>query len=217
MGDFYSDAQRQLQDTIASRGLADALSATIVKPEISEHREFIESRDFFFLSTVNAAGEPTVSYKGGGVGVVTVIDDKTLIFPSYDGNGMFMSMGNIAETAKIGMLFINFETPHRVRVQATAALTTDAEHLAHFPGADFVVCATVDAAFLNCGRYIHKHERVATSRYVPDDDGAAPLPAWKRIDVMQDMLPERDLDRVDGEGGTIDFDEYARRVADGDP
>ena len=90
-----------------------------------DHAQFIASRDFFFLSSVNSNGEPTVSHKGGGVGVVRILDPKTIAFPAYDGNGMFLSLGNIADTAKIGLLFIDFETPHRVRVQATARYTTD--------------------------------------------------------------------------------------------
>ena len=218
MSDYYTDAQRSIQDQQGSRPLADALQATIFTPEVpDEHRGFIESRDFFFLSTVTGDGEPTVSYKGGPPGVVTVVDDKTLLFPSYDGNGMFLSMGNISDTAKIGMLFIDFETPHRVRVQATASLSTEAQDLARYPAADIVVRAIVDRVFINCGRYIHKHDRVATSRYVPDADGNAPVPAWKRIDAIQDVLPEADQARVAADGGTLDFDGYAKRVADGEP
>ena len=218
MTDFYTEAQRRLQAESDSTALADALAATIVTDEIGDdHREFIESRDFFFLSTVNADGEPTVSYKGGGRGVVTVLDERTLLFPSYDGNGMFLSMGNIAETAKIGMLFIDFETPHRVRVQAKASLSRDSADLERYPGATLVVRAQIDAAFVNCGRYIHKHERVESSPYVPNAAGEAPVPAWKRIDLMQDVLPEADRARIEHEGGTIDYDEYAERVADGRP
>ncbi|MEM8902633.1 MAG: pyridoxamine 5'-phosphate oxidase family protein, partial [Actinomycetota bacterium] len=126
--EFYTDAQRAVQADQQTVDLADRLTLAIFADEIPEEQiPFIESRDFFFLSTVNERGEPTVSYKGGPVGVVKVLDPKTLVFPCYDGNGMFLSMGNIAETAKIGLLFIDFETPHRVRVQATASYTADPE------------------------------------------------------------------------------------------
>ena len=109
MADFYTDEQRELQDEFESRTLADALEAAIVTDTVpDDHRDFIESRDFFFLSTVNAAGEPTVSHKGGAPGFVRVIDESTLAFPHYDGNGMFLSMGNVAASTKIGMLFIDF-------------------------------------------------------------------------------------------------------------
>ncbi|MEM9893954.1 MAG: pyridoxamine 5'-phosphate oxidase family protein [Actinomycetota bacterium] len=214
---FYTDAQRELQAKFDSVPLADLMEATIIADDIAEdHQGFIESRDFFFLSTVNAAGEPTVSYKGGDVGLVTVVDPKTLVFPLYDGNGMFLSAGNIVEQARIGMLFIDFETPNRVRVQATASLVEDDPLLDRYPGALALVRATVDAAFVNCARYIHKHERVAPSPYVPDAEGAQPYPSWKRIDLVQDALPPDDQGRADAEGGTITIDEYAARLASGD-
>ena len=62
------------------------------------HREgqgYIESRDMFFLATADEQGRPNVSYKGGDPGVVRVVDDHTLAFPSYNGNGMYLSMGNL--------------------------------------------------------------------------------------------------------------------------
>jgi hypothetical protein len=107
-----------------SRNLADAVEAVIVDDELLAPQFVFSSRDFS-LSTVTAPGEPTVSYKGSDIGTVKALDEHTLIFPIYDGNGMFLSAGNIQETAKIGMLFIDFETPNRIRVQATATLHQD--------------------------------------------------------------------------------------------
>jgi predicted pyridoxine 5'-phosphate oxidase superfamily flavin-nucleotide-binding protein len=217
---FYTDAQRAVQDTHDSRPLADTLEFAIVSDTIpDEHGEFIASRDFFFLSTVNAAGEPTVSHKGGGVGVVRVLDSKTLAFPAYDGNGMFLSMGNITDTAKIGLLFIDFETPHRVRVQATASYTSDLDAVpdlaAVWPGAIGVVQATVDSVFVNCARYIHPHTREAASRHVPADDGSQPHATWKRIDLLQDALSDEDRARTEQEGA-ISMEDYAERLSAGE-
>jgi predicted pyridoxine 5'-phosphate oxidase superfamily flavin-nucleotide-binding protein len=184
-----------------------------------DRRAFIESRDFFFLSTVGADGWPTVSYKGGPIGVVQVEDEETIVFPSYDGNGMFLSMGNI-EThsgpgAKIGLLFIDFETPNRLRLHATATVRRDDPALERFPGAELVVRARVENTFVNCARYIHPHSRAGSSDYVPDADGAQPFPAWKRIDLLQPFLPESQHGRAAEAGGEIDVEEYARRLAAG--
>ena len=213
---MYSDAQRDIQQQFGTQAIADVLEA-IAGTSIDDHQQqFIESRDFFFLSTVNAMGEPTVSYKGGGTGVVTVVDPSTLVFPSYDGNGMFLSLGNIVESAMIGMLFIDFETPNRLRVQATATVSSDDPLMARFPGAQLLVRAKVDRVFENCARMIHKHTRVETSRYVPDGSGHAPFPAWKRIDLLQSALPASDAGRTEREGGVISVDEYAALRATGD-
>jgi len=216
--DFYTESQKKVQATFESRKLAERVEEAVVTDEIVPelHQPFIESRDFFFLSTVNVHGEPTVSHKGGPVGVVTVVDVKNLAFPSYDGNGMFLSMGNISETGKIGMLFIDFETPNRVRVQATATISTDDPLMAKYPGAQLLVRAKVEKVFLNCARLIHKHNRVSPSPYVPDENGSTPFPTWKRIDVVQDALAPKDIGRAAGEGGVITEEEYGAKLAAGE-
>ncbi len=214
---FYTDSQRAMQERFESTNLADALEAVIVADQLDEtHIAFIESRDFFFLSTVDADGNPTVSYKGGGQGVVRAIDPGVLAFPAYDGNGMFLSMGNIAETAKIGMLFIDFETPNRVRVQATATFDTDDELMAAYPGAVGIVRATVEHVFVNCARYIHKHTRVSDSPYVPDEQGQSPYPAWKRIDMIQPFLTPADQGKAASAGGEITQEQYGAALESGD-
>ncbi len=215
--DFYTESQRRMQDQFEQRQLADSVEAAIVTDRLDgRHRPFISSRDFFFLSTVNGDGEPTVSYKGGDVGTVTIIDDTTLAFPAYDGNGMFLSIGNISETAKIGLLFIDFETPNRIRVQATASFSADDELLDAYPGAIGVVRAHVDRVFFNCARYIHKHHRVESSRYVPGPDGQQPHPSWKRIDRLQESLPEAVRARTSAEGGVITEQEYGAKLMAGE-
>jgi len=215
--EFYTDDQRDLQAKFDSTKLADTVVAAIVRDEIEDPQvPFIESRDFFFLSTVSADGEPTVSYKGGPVGIVKVLNSHELIFPSYDGNGMFKSMGNIQSSAKVGLLFIDMETPNRVRVQGTATLSTDDPQMARYPGATMLVRVKVTSCFLNCGRYIHKHTRVSDSPYVPDAAGAQPHPSWKRIDMIQTSLPEDARARTEEEGGTITFDDYVDKLMAGE-
>ena len=214
---FYTQSQRDMQERFESQRLADAVEAAVVGESLDDtHKTFISSRDFFFLSTVNADGEPTVSYKGGDVGTVKVIDDQTLAFPVYDGNGMFLSVGNVAETAKIGLLFIDFETPNRVRVQATASLRDDDPLFSEYPGALLVVRAHVDKVFINCARYVHKHARVASSPHVPNEQGEQPFPAWKRIDGLQDHLPPKDQGRAEQEGGRITEAQYGEALAKGE-
>ena len=215
--EFYTNEQRKLQKQHDSEALADVVVQAIVRDEIEEpHIPFIESRDFFFLSTVSSEGEPTVSYKGGPVGLVKVLNSKELVFPSYDGNGMFKSMGNVAAASKIGLLFIDMETPNRVRVQGNATISTDDPEMKNYPGANMIVRVDVTSCFLNCARYIHKHERVSTSPYVPDAKGEQPYPSWKRIDMVQESLPQKDKGKADGEGGTITFDDYVGKLMDGE-
>lgn len=216
MGAFYTDAQREMQAAQGTVKLADTVQEAIVWDVVEgPNVDFIESRDFFFLSTVDAGGRPTVSYKGGPQGVCHVVDEKTLVFPSYDGNGMFKSMGNAADTGKVGLLFIDFETPNRVRVQGDVTVSADDPDMARYPGAKMIARVKVEHCFLNCARYIHKHERVAKSPYVPDDKGEQPHPSWKRIDLVQDALPKEAQAKTQAEGGTITMDDYAEKLMAG--
>ena len=218
MSELYGEQHRRLQQVFDTTKLADRVKEFIVLPEIAdEHKPFIESRDMFFLTTIDHRGYPTCSHKGGSPGFVKVVDDKTLAFPSYDGNGMFLSMGNITANNKIGILFIDFETPHRVRVHGTASIDKNDPLIQEFQGAELVVRVTVTEMFVNCPRYIHKYQRVQSSKYTPQTNFETPLtPQWKRIDALQDVLPERDKGVAEKLGGTITPDEYGERVMKGE-
>ena len=206
MGTLYGETHRTMQDRHESRRLADLLEAAIVRSALSDDDvEFLASRDCFFLATVDGEGRPTVSYKGGDPGFVRVLDAATLIFPLYDGNGMFLSAGNIGAAAQVGLLFIDFETPHRLRVQGTARMDEDGR--LEFPGAALLVHVAISHVFVNCGRYIHRRVRTARARHVPDAMGQQPVPAWKRIDIVQDSLPMRDQAPA-REAGTITIEDY---------
>lgn len=218
MSDIYGATHRAFQDRFDTRRIADTIEGGFIAGEISDQdRAFIESRDMFWLSTVDENGMPTVSYKGGDPGFVKVVDGRTIAFPSYNGNGMFYSMGNIAGTGKVGMLFMDFEKPIRLRIQGTASVSPDDPLLGSWQEAQLVVRVTVAQAFPNCPRYIHRMEKVGASRYVPREGASTPLAGWKRIDMIQDALPAEDQGRADREGGQITLDDWFGKVAAGDP
>lgn len=217
MSRLYGEKHRRFQDQFDTRKLADRIEELAVATEISdETRDYIEARDMFFLSTVDQNGRPTVSYKGGSPGFVKVLDPQTIAFPNYDGNGMYYSVGNIAGNNQVGMLFIDFEKPHRIRVQGSAAVSTDESLLAGWPGADVVVRVHVSELWQNCPRYIHRYQKVQESRYVPEDSGAAPIAEWKRTDAVQDVLQPHELEEVERSGGQITIEEWMERVKTGD-
>jgi uncharacterized protein len=217
MSNYYGPAHRDLQDAFDSRRLADLMEGGIMHGEFEAHEaDFIQSRDMFFLASIDPAGRPTVSYKGGAPGFVRVTGPKSLVFPWFDGNGMFYSAGNIAENGKVGLLFIDFVTPNRLRVQGDARLLRDAEAASAFPGAQVVVEVAVESIWVNCPRYIHPHQKIADSRYVPDADGAAPMPGWKRLDVAQEAIRPDEREKVAGAGGVIDMETYAGMVQRGE-
>lgn len=216
MSELFGEAHRKIQDEFETRAMADRIIELACVSEVGDQeRGFIESRDMFFLASVDKNGSPTVSYKGGDVGFLRVVDEKTLTFPSYDGNGMYLSMGNIEASSKVGLLLIDFENPHRMRIQGTAELSRDPKLLAGYKEAQLVVKVTVEQIFVNCPRYIHRYQRLSQSRYIPKDNVDTPMATWKRIDIMQDVIPESDRSRVDASGGTMPIEAWFEKVQTG--
>lgn len=193
MTKLYSDSHRRLQRAFDTERLADRIEERLVSDHIdSEDRLFIERMDMFFLATADSAGRPNCSYKGGDFGFVRVLDERTLIFPSYDGNGMYLSMGNVGENAQVGLLFIDFERQRRLRVNGVAHVEPAASIGPPYPEAQFIVKVTVREVFPNCSRYIHKRRLVEKSNSVPSAASPAPAAEWKRMDWARDVLPAGD-------------------------
>lgn len=192
MTDLYGSTQRAFQDQFDTRRLADRVGQIIIHPDICDiDRDFIESRDMFWLATVDHEGRPTVSYKGGAPGFVRVLDAHTIAFPCYDGNGMFFSMGNVLDNPQVGLLFIDFEHQRRMRVNGTASVNPADALLGSYPEAQFIVRVTATAIFPNCPRYIHNLELVERSRFVPRAGVETPEPAWKSADWARDVVPPK--------------------------
>jgi predicted pyridoxine 5'-phosphate oxidase superfamily flavin-nucleotide-binding protein len=186
----YHAGMRELQDRHDSRRLADRLDETLSRTTFAdEDRVFIESRPLFFLATADAAGQPDCSYKGGDPGFVRITADDELAFPSYDGNGMFRSLGNVLVNPAVALLFIDFERPRRLRVNGRASMARDDPLLASFIGAQLVVRVRAERIFPNCPRYIHKMSMNEPSPYVPREGCTPPVPAWKRFEMFSDVLP----------------------------
>ena len=190
---MYHDGSRDLQRRFDTVRLADRLEERIVLDTISDSaRSFLEARDMFFLATADADGMPNCSYKGGHPGFVRVVDDRTIAFPNYDGNGMYLSMGNVLANPEVGLLFIDFERGDRLRFNGTASIDTDDPLLPAYPEAQFIVRVRAREVFPNCPRYIHRYRLVERSHFVPEEGRATPVPDWKRTVVSPDDLPAGD-------------------------
>lgn len=196
MASAYHDGSRRLQDAFDTRRLADRLDEKFVQRGFidADDRAFIERMDMFFLATADADGRPQCSYKGGEPGFVRVLDEHTVAFPNYDGNGMYLSMGNALVNPHVGLLFVDFvsERPSRLRLNGVASIDEHDELMAAYPAAQFIVRVRATQVFPNCPRYIHRMALVERSRFVPRPGVETPVPAWKRADWACDVLPARD-------------------------
>jgi predicted pyridoxine 5'-phosphate oxidase superfamily flavin-nucleotide-binding protein len=190
MTNMYHSGSRALQDQFDSRRLADRLELVQVHTVFTEDdRDFIERSAMFFLATADAQGQPDCSYKGGLPGFVRIVNERMLAFPDYDGNGMFRSLGNILVNPAIGLLFIDFEHPERLRLTGMAKLHADDPLLTEYPGAQLIVRVQIDRIFPNCPRYIHKMHLLEHSSYVPRANYTPPVPRWKKMKIFRETLP----------------------------
>jgi predicted pyridoxine 5'-phosphate oxidase superfamily flavin-nucleotide-binding protein len=189
----YHEGSRRLQDRFDTRRLADRIDERIVHNTIDEDdRAFIEARDMFFIATADAEGRPQCSYKGGEPGFVRVLDERTIAFPVYDGNGMYLTAGNALVNPQVGLLFLDFEGRKRLRLNGVASVREDDPLLAEYPEAQLVVRVEATEVFPNCPRYIHEYRLVERSRFVPREECRTPVPAWKTREWAADALAAGD-------------------------
>jgi len=190
---MYHEGNRALQDAFGSRALADRLDEKLRHDRFTDaDAAFIQGMSFFFLATADAEGRPDCSFKGGPPGFARVIAPDLLVFPDYDGNGMFKSLGNIAANPHVGLLFIAMgEKAGRLRVNGRAEVVADDPAMAGVPGAQLLVKVTPVDIFPNCPRYIPRMAMEEASPYAPAA-GAEPVePKWKAFPDFADVVPPR--------------------------
>jgi uncharacterized protein len=190
---LFNDGSRSYQDRFDTRRLADRIDERLVRDFIDDDdRAFIERCDMVFVATADADGRPQCSYKGGDRGFVRVVDDRTIAFPNYDGNGMFLTAGNALVNPQVGLLLINFEERKRLRLNGVATHVSDDPLLAEYPEAQFIWHVRAEEVFPNCPRYIHHYRLVEHSRFVPKVECETPVPEWKRREWARDVLAADD-------------------------
>lgn len=192
---MFHEGNRQLQDRYGGRAVADRIVDMVESTEISEDfQAFIHACSFFFLAT-STKDVTDCSFKGGAPGFVRVVGSNRLIFPDYDGNRMYKSLGNIIENPNVGLLFMNFGAEEgqgalflRIRINGRASVHDEHEALSRYPGAQRIVQVEVDHIYPNCPRYVPEMHMVAPSRHIPAEGEVQPTPEWKKIPEIAEIL-----------------------------
>jgi hypothetical protein len=189
-GSIYHEGTRRLQDRFDTRRLADRIAERLAREALTDDdRHFIATQPIFILATADLDGRPDCSYKGGQPGFIRALDATRLAFASYDGNGMFKSLGNLLVNPHVGLLFIDFASGRRLRVQGRAAIDFADPLVADFEGAQCVVRVEVNSVYPNCPRYVHRMQPESLSDFAPRPGHVPPVPAWKRFEMFRDVLP----------------------------
>lgn len=192
---MFHRESRVLQDENNGRRVADSLvehrSSDVLLPE---HVAFIEAAPFFFIASAHA-GEVDCSFKGGAPGFVKATSERTLLYPDYDGNRMYRTLGNILGSSAIGLPFISFDETNapgvqlrRLRIRGSARILKTQEVQNALPGAKCYVEVSVATVFPNCPRYIPTMSLEEKSDYLPNSEGETRIPEWKTRDYIKDLL-----------------------------
>lgn len=119
-------------------------------------RRFIELSPFLVLASADGEGNMDASPRGGAPGFVRVLDERTLLIPDSKGNNRLDSLANLLRAPGVGLLFLIPGVDETLRVNGTAALTTDAALLARCADArrtpPLAIRITVRDAYLHCAK-----------------------------------------------------------------
>jgi uncharacterized protein len=190
---MFHEGNRELQQQFGSRALADRLVERLRRSEFNdEDRDFIHSVEFFFVATAAPDGQPDCSFKGGVPGFVRVVQPDLLVWPDYDGNGMFKTLGNISRNPFVGLLFIRMgAAPKRLRVNGRAEVVLEDPLMQEFAGAQALIRVTPIDIFPNCPRYIPDMATGTPSPYVPRVEQPPLEPGWKSNPAWKEVVPPR--------------------------
>ena len=77
---------------------------------------FIAERDSFYMATVSQTGWPYIQHRGGPIGFVRVLDDKTLAFADFSGNRQYISLGNLKNDDRVCLFFMDYANQTRLKL-----------------------------------------------------------------------------------------------------
>ena len=104
-----SDGEHELQEKWNTTPRARAFYPDQVLSYLNPSMQaFVTKQEMMFVGTADRHGEADTPFRAGLAGFVRVLDEKTLAYPEYRGNGVMSSLGNISENPHVGLLFVDF-------------------------------------------------------------------------------------------------------------
>ncbi len=152
---IYSNCPRYIQARVFEPQQPRSRDAVIEVHEGShlsaKQQDWIRSADTCFMATADPDYGVDVSHKGGNPGFVHVESANRLMFPDYNGNAMFNSLGNIFVNPRAGLLFMDFESGNSLQVTGKATIGWDKEQAVQFAGAERVIDVEIESIIEQSG------------------------------------------------------------------
>jgi len=150
----------------AEMGSADAY-AKFLRPDVEKgdrlseaEAAFIIRRDGFYQATVSADGWPYVQFRGGPMGFLKVIDEKTISYADFRGNRQYVSTGNLIDNDRVSLILMDYPNRRRLKIWGRVELSDDETLIGNLHHADYkakperAVVITVEAFDWNCPQHI---------------------------------------------------------------
>ncbi|MGW5308398.1 pyridoxamine 5'-phosphate oxidase family protein [Nocardia thailandica] len=170
-----SDGEHELQERFRTTDRAERFYDDQVLDYLNPTMiEFMARMDMAFIATADAHGECDSSFRAGPPGFLHVIDERTIAYPEYRGNGVMASLGNILENPHVGILMIDFVRDLiGLHVNGSARMVDDAElrtTVEDLPepqrgrAAQVWVVVDVEEAYIHCRKHIPQMVPVGAER-----------------------------------------------------
>jgi predicted pyridoxine 5'-phosphate oxidase superfamily flavin-nucleotide-binding protein len=158
----FTPAARAEQE---ARGSAKAYAQRVAEgfpnAVTEELARFIALQDTAFLGTVSGAGAPYIQHRGGPKGFIKVLDERTLGFADFRGNRQYITLGNLAESARAFLFLLDVARRQRVKLWGRARVVdNDPDLLARLVDVGYkarperAILFTIDAWDSNCSSHI---------------------------------------------------------------
>ncbi|MEU8353744.1 pyridoxamine 5'-phosphate oxidase family protein [Streptomyces sp. NPDC048845] len=168
-----SDGEHRLQRRMGTTDRANRFYDEQVLDRLNPRMmEFVGRQEMFFLATADRNGECDNTFRAGPPGFLRVLDERTLAYPEYRGNGVLASIGNIEENPHLGILMVDFLRDRiGLHVNGRARTIPDEEMRRAFPGLptdpvpgrrpQLWVEVAVEEAYIHCAKHIPHLQKVS--------------------------------------------------------
>jgi predicted pyridoxine 5'-phosphate oxidase superfamily flavin-nucleotide-binding protein len=180
-----SEAERAVQQKYGSTPRANAFYKHQVLDHINHHMAaFIARQEMMFVGTADGNGHADASFRAGDAGFVRVLNQHTMAYPEYRGNGVMASVGNISDNPHVGLLFVDFRDRIGLHVNGPVKIMECEEFFLDFCTPDMVrintagdtkrperwVVVYVVEAYIHCSKHIPRLQKVSQEIQWGTDD-----------------------------------------------
>jgi predicted pyridoxine 5'-phosphate oxidase superfamily flavin-nucleotide-binding protein len=173
---YYGAAQR-----LRGQGQRDLLT--------DEEKDFIRTRDSFYMATISETGWPYIQHRGGHAGFLRVVNPTTLGFADYKGNRQLLTTGNLSANNRVCLFLVDYPSRTRLKILGRAKVEDARQHpelIKEF--AEPEMQRLVERVFLidvvsfdwNCPKYI-------TPRYTAQQVEEIVAPLKQRIAELENL------------------------------